>query len=188
MTSRRRLLRHISEIVVLVHVQLALASTALVAQRSINFHDRRAVVINSCPYIQLSDFMFENAWATPANRFHEELTWKNVGSQPVIAFEIVILKYDAFDRRLVGTHWTVTGRNSADWSPLEPGQTDSDGLYGANVEKVFTEIAYVRNARLADGTVWTVSDQDLLTRLRAAHVGFTMFGDLKPDSLPAPSR
>jgi hypothetical protein len=44
------------------------------------------------------------------------MKWKNVADQPIVAFEIVILKYDPFDRRLIGGRWTVTGRNSADWT------------------------------------------------------------------------
>jgi hypothetical protein len=109
------------------------------------------------------------------------MSWKNIGSQPLIAFEIVILKYDAFDRRLIGERWTVTGVNSGDWRPLQPGAQSADGTISLGAEEVFAAIAYVRAARLADNTVWTVSDPQLVTELRKVIPGIKDFGDVKPD-------
>src|SRR4030095_8301920 len=121
--------------------------------------DRKAFVVNTCPFVELSKFSFGNYDSDQGGtRFRQDLTWKNVGLQPLVAFEIVVLKYDAFDRRLVGTRWTVTGHNSVDWTSLDVGQEAQDGTIGYSDEEVLTAVAYVRAARLSDGTVWTVND------------------------------
>jgi hypothetical protein len=161
-----------------------LASGAL-AQNN-NYPDRRALILNTCPSIELSDFSYVNQYDLNARstRFHQNLTWKNIGTQPVIAFEVVILKYDAFNQRLIGTRWTVTGKNSADWRPLAPGSTDQDGTIGYGDEEVYTAIAYVRTARFADGTVWHADEADILARLRSLKTGIPDFGSTRPDSMP----
>lgn len=146
-----------------------------------NFPDRRAFIVNSAPQVELSGFGYENAYRDRRTRFQTSMKWKNVGNQPITAFEIVILKYDAFNRRLVGERWTVTGQNSANWTPLQPGASSADGTIGFGEEHVFTAIAYVRAVRLADGTVWEVNPTQLLTDLRKAVPGFKDFGRLEPD-------
>lgn len=155
--------------------------TILFAEDESNYPDRKALVVNSCPFIELSSFSFENKYEDRATRFNQNIKWKNTGKQPVIAFEIVILKYDAFNRRMVGTRWTVTGKNSADWSPLDPGQSNGDGLRSYGEEEVFTGIAYVRLARLKDGTIWRVNDTTLLPLLHKSAPEIEDFGDVKPD-------
>jgi len=100
-------------------------------------------MINNCPFVELSNFSFENRYADRATRFYQNLSWRNIGSQPLVAFEIVILKYDPFNRRLIGSPWTVTGKNSADWRPLALGESNRDGTTGYGDEEVFTAIAYV---------------------------------------------
>ena len=149
-----------------------------------NFPGRRALVINNCPHVQLSAFSYGNGYDRGGTRFHQDLTWKNIGTLPIVAFEVVILKYDPFNRRLIGTKWTVTGKDSADWRPLDPGQSGTDGTRGYGDEEVFTAIAYVRFARLADGSIWTANDADLTAQLRALDTGIREFGDLKPDPKP----
>ena len=146
-----------------------------------SFPDRRAIVINNCPFVELSGFTFGGGYASGGTRFSEDLRWKNVSSQPLIAAEVVILKYDAFDRRLVGTRWTITGHNSADWSPLPPGASDGDGTTSYGNEEVFTAIAYVRAARLKDGTIWQVNEAELLARLKKDASFVKDFGDVRPD-------
>jgi hypothetical protein len=146
-----------------------------------NFPNRKAYIVNTCPFVELRSFSFENRYADRGNRFFQNMSWRNVGRQPLIAFEIVILKYDPFDRRLIGTRWTVTGKNSGDWRPLGPSESSQDGSIGYGDEEVFTAIAYVRAARLTDGTVWTINDNDLLTQLRKLGTGIKDFGDVKPD-------
>jgi hypothetical protein len=153
------------------------------AQQS-NFADRRSFIVNNCPHVELSDFSFENRYADRATRFYQNLSWKNVGAQPLVAFEVVVLKYDPFNRRLVGSRWTVTGKNSADWSTLGPGESSADGTISYGDEEVFTAIAYVRAARLADGTIWQANDVQLLAKLRTLGAGIADFGDTKPDPKP----
>lgn len=171
-------------IIVLVFVGV-LARCVAVAQDS-NFPGRKPIIVNTCPFVELSGFSFQNKYADRRNRFETNMSWKNIGTQPLTAFEIVILKYDAFDRRLVGERWTVTGVNSADWRPLQPGAQSADGTIGLGEEEVFTAIAYVRAARLADNTVWAVSDSQLITELRKVIPGIKDFGDLKPDPKAKP--
>jgi len=147
-----------------------------------NFPDRKAYIVNACPYVELSEFSFENRYSDRASRFFQNLSWKNVGEQPIVAFEIVILKYDPFNRRQIGTKWTVTGVDSANWSPLAPGESGKDGTLSYGDEEVFTSIAYVRHARLADGTIWSADDTDLAAKLRGLGTGIKEFGDVKPDA------
>ena len=80
----------------------------------------------------------------------------------------------------------MTGVNSADWRPLQPGAQSKDGTIGLGEEEVFTAIAYVRSARLADNTVWTVNDTQLITELKKVIPGIKDFGDLKPDPKAKP--
>jgi len=160
----------------------SLACTPLAAQSiDSNYPDRRAYVVNSCPYVELSGFSFQNRYADRRTRFETKMNWKNVGSQPLTVFEIVILKYDAFNRHLVGERWTVTGMNSANWSALAPGASSADGTIGYGEEFVFTAVAYVRAARLGDGTVWEANAAQLLPELRKAVPVFKDFGKLEPD-------
>lgn len=151
------------------------------ASAQYNFPGKTALIINTSPDIELSGFYFENNNSDRRTRFEQNISWKNIGQQPVIAFEIVILKYDAFDQREVGTRWTVTGTNSANWSPLKPGDSSRDGILGYGSEEVFTAIAYVRAVRLADGTVWRVNDAELQQKLRKVAPGIKDFGSVKPD-------
>ncbi len=149
-----------------------------------NFPDRKALIVNSCPHVELSDFNYHNFYAERATRFAQDLKWKNVGTQPLVAFEVVILKYDPFDRRLIGTRWIITGKNSADWTPLQPGESNGDGTRSYGDEEVFTAIAYVRSARLQDGTVWYVDPAALATELKKAAPNLRQFGSLEPDPEP----
>lgn len=150
-----------------------------------NYPDRKAVIINNCPHVELSEFRFQNNYADRRTRFEQDMQWKNIGQQPLVAFEIVILKYDAFDQRLMGSRWTVTGKDSADWTPLAPGSAAGDGTRGFSAEEVMTAIAYVRSARLADGTVWRANEAELAQRLKQVAPGIKDYGSLKPDPKPA---
>ena len=155
------------------------------ASRNPNYPGHKPIIVNVCPFVELGDFSFGN---NPVNhdRFQTNMSWKNIGTQPLTAFEIVILKYDAFDRRLTGERWTVTGVNSADWRPLQPEAQSTDGTIGLGTEEVFTAIAYVRTARLADNTVWAVNDSQLIAELRKVIPGIKDFGDVKPDPKAKP--
>jgi len=149
-----------------------------------NYSDRKAVIVNNCPSVELSGFSFENRFRDSGNHFDQEMKWKNVGKQAIVAFEIVILKYDAFNERLIGTKWTVTGTDSAQWKPLDVGESGADGLRGLDEEEVYTAIAYVRIARFKDGTIWRASDTKLLPLLHKAAPEIEEFGDIKPDPKP----
>jgi len=171
--------------VVAVAVVFCIFVPSLHAQADSNFPGRRALIVNNCPHVKLSGFDYRNAYSAGGTRFQQDLTWTNIGAQAIVAFEVVILKYDPFNRRLIGTKWVVTGKDSADWKPLQPSQSGTDGTRGYSDEEVFTAIAYVRNARLADGTIWKASDTDLLAQLRTLNTGISEFGDVKPDPKPS---
>lgn len=136
-----------------------------------NFHNSKAIVLDLDSSIKLSNFSFKNGYIAANLRadegFIQELAWTNDGSQPVIAFEVMILAYDPFNRAMPSTRWMVTGHNSVKWEPLNPGQSSKDGLFGRSTKKVFTAIAYVNTVRYADGTIWTVSPESLLKKLSA---------------------
>jgi hypothetical protein len=106
-----------------------------------NFPDRKAIILNLCPYVELNNFSFQNRYADRRTRFEQNMSWKNIGTQPLVAFEIVILKYDAFDQRVIGSRWTITGKNSADWRPLAPGQGGNDGTIGFGTEEVLEMVS-----------------------------------------------
>jgi hypothetical protein len=171
-----------------VIVGLLLICFPAAAQMVSNYPDGKALVLNNCPFIELSDFHFGNNPLAEPGRFQQDLKWKNTGAQPIVAFEVVVLKYDAFDRRLVGSSWTVTGTNSADWRPLPPGGTNGDGTRTYGSEEVFTAIAYVRIARLQDGSIWRANDTTLRTALHGIAPAIKDFGDVKPDPKIAPKQ
>lgn len=164
-----------------------LALVAAAVHADANFQNSRALTLNVSPHVELTNFTFGNRYADRRNRFEQHLSWKNVGQQPVVAFEVVILKYDAFDQREVGSRWTVTGRNSADWSPLLPGESNRDGTIGFGTEEVFTAIAYVRAVRLADDTVWRANEAEVQQKLRQIAPGIKDFGSVKPDPKAKPA-
>jgi hypothetical protein len=158
-----------------------LLASAVQAEIIENFPNRQALIVNNCPHVELSGFTYGNQTGSSGTRFNERLAWKNSGTQPLVAFEVVVLKYDAFNRRMLGSRWTVTGKNSADWRPLVPGDSGSDGTSSFGSEEVLTAIAYVRAARLADGTIWTANDAELVKELHRVAPGIRDFGDTKPD-------
>jgi hypothetical protein len=154
------------------------------AQSNDNYPDRKAIIINNSPNVELSGFSFRNSYADRRTRFEQDMRWKNIGQQPIAAFEIVILKYDAFDQRMIGTRWVVTGRDSANWSHLAPGESAGDGTRGFGSEEVMTAVAYVRAVRLADGTVWRANEAELLQNLRQVAPGIKEYGSVRPDAKP----
>lgn len=166
--------------VLILVAMFALGSVNQAVAQDANFPSRKAIILNISPHVQLTDFSFGNTYSDRRTKFQQSITWKN-GQSSLIAFEIVILKYDAFDQRLIGTRWTVTGKNSADWRPLEPNEVSSDATIGIVGEEVFTAIAYVRSVRLADGTVWRSNEVDVVNNLRKVAPGIKDFGSVTPD-------
>ena len=146
-----------------------------------NFPDRKALILNKSPQVEITDFSFANTFSGGRTRFQQSGTWRNIGSVPIVAFEIVILKYDAFDQRTFGTRWTVTGKNSADWRPLAPDENASDAILSIGTEDVLTGIAYVRSVRLSDGAVWRANLAETQAEIRKLAPKLKEFGSLEPD-------
>jgi len=162
---------------------LLIAAAGPAAAQGENYPDKKAITVNLCPYVELTSFQFSNEEPLQGRpRFEMRAYWKNIGTQPVIAFEIVVLKYDPFNRREMGTRWIVTGHDSANWKPLGPGETATDGTIGFGTEDTFTAIAYIRAARLANGEVWHVDTGKLREQVAKAAPFLREPGDLMPDA------
>jgi hypothetical protein len=146
-----------------------------------NFANRQALVLNLCPHVRITGFSYAN---NDSRRFIMDFKWTSISQQPIVALEIVALKYDAFNRQLVGTLMFIPGTDSANWNPLQPGQSSADGTIGRSEESVMTAIAYVRNVRLADGSVWSVPTDVLLAELRKVSPRIRDFGELSPGTKP----
>jgi len=148
------------------------------AEGTMSYPDRRTLIVNNCPHIRLSNFWFENRYERNSYRFVQGMAWTNAGSQAIVAFDIVILKYDAFNDRIYGARWTVTGNDSQNWAPLERGQTGIDMIFGMTTEEVFTGIAYVRAVRFRNGTIWRADAKELLNQLHEVAPDIVTFGDV----------
>ncbi len=151
------------------------------AEDKVNYPDRKALIVNNCPCVRLSNFSFENRYERSSYRFVQYMCWTNTGGQSIIAFEIIILRYDAFNERINGASWTVTGTNSKNWEPLDPGNMSSDKNISSKTEEVFTSIAYVRAVRFKDGTIWRADTEELLEELREVAPYIENFGDVNPN-------
>lgn len=168
---------------------IAFACAAGAAQ---NYSDRKAHTVNISPYVEITNFSFANEdrdrgrGLSSDAKFVANYSWKNISQQPIVALEIVMLKYDAFDERLVGSRFIVQGTNSANWARLPPGQSSSDGAISFRDEDVFTGIAYVRRVRLGDGTIWRVDESKLLQELKKIAPNIRNPGSLAPDVKPSP--
>ena len=149
-----------------------------------NFPNRKAIMLDTCPFVKLTEFRWDNFTdkRTYASKHEFRFAWTNVGEQVLVAFEIVTLKYDPFDRPMLGSRMTVTGRSSADFTPLPPGQSSSDGFSGYGHTDTFTGIAYIRSARLADGTVWQVDEAQLKAAIKKALPTLREYGPLVPET------
>ena len=165
---------------------------AVATEAAQNYPDRRAHTINLCPHVEITSFSYGNEdrgrgrSVSSDTRFVANFAWRNTAQQPIVAMEIVMLKYDAFDERLIGSRFIVQGVNSVNWLPLQPGQSSSDGSIGFRDEDVFTGIAYVRRVRLSDGTVWRADENRLLQELRKVAPGIRNPGSLAPDPKAPP--
>ena len=157
---------------------IALTHGQLLAESTMNYPDRKALIVNNCPHVQLSNFWYENRYERSIYRFVQYMTWTNTGGQAIVAFDIVILKYNAFNERLNGVRWTVTGNNGQDWKPLERGYKESDSTSVLTTEDVFTGIAYVRAVRLKDGTIWLADMKELKEKLDKIAPDINVFGNL----------
>ena len=153
----------------------------LQAEDKVNYPDRKPLIVDNCPHVRLSNFSFENRYERSSYRFVQYMAWTNTGGQPIVAFEIVILRYDAFNQRINGVSWIVTGINSENWMPLNPGYKGSDITISSSSEEVFTGIAYVRAVRLKDGTIWRADAEELLKKLHEIAPDIEKYGSVNPD-------
>ena len=165
----------------LVFVFVATLFFTTIVNGAQNYPDRKAYVINICPHVEITSFSFANQDRERRTQVVTNYSWRSTAQKPIVAFEIVMLKYDAFDERLIGTRFAVQGTNSVDWSPLPPGGSSSDRAFSFLDEDVFTGISYVRKVRLADGTVWRVDESKLLAELKKVAPAIRDPGSLAPD-------
>lgn len=140
-------------------------------------------VLDICPHVKITDFRFENTLegrvSSLRNSFHYQ--WKNVSAHPVLAFELVTLKYDPFDEPMTGSRTLVAGKNSADFTPLQPGETSSDGTSGYGHTHVLTAIVYVRAVRFTDGTLWRADPSVVVAEVKKVAPRIKDAGPLVPE-------
>jgi hypothetical protein len=154
---------------------------AQVGDGNINFADRKAVIINNSPYVKLEGFAFKNEYRDRRFRLVTDLGWRNTGDKPIVAFEVVTMRYDPFNRPLSGGgRWLVPGTNSGNWAPLAPGASSKDGLIGFDSENVYTAVAFVRAVRLSDGTVWYFNEAQVRSEITKALPTLKEVGDINP--------
>lgn len=146
-----------------------------------DFPDRRALMMDTCPHVKLTDFHWKNF----SERHLFNYSWTNVGKQPIVAFEIVTLKYDPFNQPQLGSRTVITGRNSVDFRPLPPGESSTDGYYGYGHTDTFTAVAYVKTVRLADGTVWQANEAQVRASLKNLLPHVTDYGSIAPEKQKA---
>jgi hypothetical protein len=150
-----------------------------------NFGDRQAIVINNASsLIALFDFNFINQRDLTSGgdiRLKTFLMWKKISDKPIAAFEVVVPRYDPFNRPIYGGgRWLIIGHNSGDWTPLMPGESSGDGLIGVRTETVLTSVVYVRAIRFQDGNVWN-SDTDVVEKaIRSRLPILKELGDVNP--------
>jgi hypothetical protein len=149
------------------------------AESGNNFADRQQVAINNCPVLSLSNFWIANTLYTRHYHLAANLAWKNVGSQPITAFEIGLVYFDPFNRRLPsGGRWLVPGKDSAHWTVLRPGDMGNDKFTSGRQEYVFSAFAFVADVRFADGSVWTFDPDSVRAEIQKALPAITDFGAL----------
>lgn len=161
---------------------LSTATAAAQTYNSNNFADRQALIVNASPYVELSNFNFGNVDARNyRSEFRQNLQWRNIGQQPIVSFEVVIVKYDPFGRNLIGTRWLVNGHDSANWAPLPAGKSAGDGTISHGEEDVFTAVAYVRHVRLADGTIWAADVPAVSKKILELAPNIREVGNISPE-------
>jgi len=169
--------------VTLILAVFAVSPAGSLAQGKWNFPDRKAIVLDVCPHVKITSFTFENTLEgrTSSSRNSFKYEWKNVSSLPVLAFEIVTLKYDPFDEPMLGSRTLISGRNSADFTPLQPGEENGDGTIGYGHIHVLTAITYVRAVRFTDGTMWRADTNVVSTEVKKLAPRIKETGPLVPE-------
>ncbi|MBI3505490.1 MAG: hypothetical protein HY059_11670 [Proteobacteria bacterium] len=157
-------------------------NVAVAQDNKLNFASRQAEIINNASnFIELSDFSFKNEFDRSRTRLTTNLAWTNKSSQPIIAFEVVVLRYDPFNRPIRGGgRWLITGTDSGNWTPLAPGARGSDGTFGFDAEPVMTSVVFVRLIRFQDGTVWQFNEQQILQAVKQRLPAIRDIGEINP--------
>jgi hypothetical protein len=165
------------------------AAAGLKGCNSYNYPERKAFIVNHAPGFQITGFAFCNRDGDRYSRgeFIEELSWKNVGDTAIVAFELATVRFDPFNRKLVGSKAVFGGTNSANWKYLAPGESSTDGLLDSGPEHVYTAIAYVKAVRYADGRVWAFDESQLVQAIRSVVANFKDESvDEQPPASPIP--
>ncbi|MBI4560262.1 MAG: hypothetical protein HY706_21955 [Candidatus Hydrogenedentes bacterium] len=164
-------------------VAIAFGPAFATAQGKWNFPDRKAIVLDISPHIKITSFTFENTLEGRISSSRNSFTyqWRNAGTVPVLAFELVTLKYDPFDEPMTGSRTLVSGKNSADFTPLQPGESSGDGTIGYGHTHVLTAIVYVRAVRFVDGTLWRADPSVVVAEVKKAAPGIKDAGPLVPE-------
>lgn len=145
----------------LILATLALAVTSAVAQ-DYDYPTRRPLIVNVCPALKIESFTFKNA-----KTFQASFSWANVGTKDIVAFELKVLRYDPFNRAIAPARTQFPGHNSADYTPLKPGDKDNDGASWAEFQgQTFSAFAYVNAVRFGDGTVWHADPKEVAESMR----------------------
>jgi hypothetical protein len=147
-----------------------------------NFGDRRALIVAECPFVELTGFAFRNVADGQGWFFEESLAWRNTSPQAVIAVEVAILKYDAYNRREPVVDWSLKGHGANDWTPLGAGEGSRDATRAAGADDAYTEIAWVRRVRLQDGTIWDANEADVLRDAHRAAPDIRDLGELRSEA------
>jgi hypothetical protein len=152
-----------------------------------NFGDRRPLIVANCPFVELSGLSFRNLSDGQGWLFEQSLAWRNTSPQGLVAVEVVILKYDAYNRRRPAVDWSLTGRGGNDWTPLGPGESSRDLTRAAGQDDAYTEIAWVRRVRLQDGTIWEANEAEVLRDAHRAAPDIRDLGELRSERSEARS-
>lgn len=176
-------MRHRKRVVIVLLGALALglgARARLSAEP--NFGDRRALIVAECPFVELGGFGFRNLSGGEGWFFEQALAWRNTSPQAVVAVEVVILKFDAYNRRQAAVAWSLTGHGGNDWTPLGAGESSRDATRALGQDDTYAEIAWVRRVRLQDGTVWEANDAEVLRDAHRAAPDIRDLGELRSEA------
>jgi hypothetical protein len=147
-----------------------------------NYPDRRAVVVNISPDLKLSSFTFQNNYETRSgDQFLENFSWENTSTKDIVSFEIVILKYDPFNRQLLGSRHIFPGKQEFKYEALKPKESFKNGLISRGREDSFTEVLFVSAIRFGDNTVWTFNPADVLASIKSQLPDIAEPGKITPE-------
>jgi hypothetical protein len=90
-------------------------------------------------------------------------------------------KVRPFDEPMLGSRTLIAGKNSADFTPLQPGETSGDGTSGYGHTHVLTAIVYVRAVRFTDGTLWRADPSVVAAEVKKIAPRIKDAGPLVPD-------